>query len=662
MSWIMPLGFLGFLGIAVLILIYILKPNYQQKIISSTHIWKLSLKYRRKRIPINLLRNLLTLLCQILIITACTLLLAQPFHVEPPEESVREQITIIDASANMYAKSDGETRFERAVRQAKSEAQDVIGSGGIYRVILADGAPDEDSWILKGGETLDDALALLDGLLKAEDPAFPDGMRCSYGACDLEATVALIDPYVEENPEIRVLLITGTEYTTNETVSGIEIMDVSHKEINQGYETEWNVAILDCEAYLEENRYVFEITAACYGRDAAIEIECRINGANGGVDGDLVVNVPVQFSMDMEQTIVLYSAEVPPIEGEAVTWEIGTDVHSYTSLLLRVAEADSFEADNTFLLYGGTKEVLNIEYFSTTPETFWRGILMNVRDRWKPEAWDVKLTQVRQGAPVLSGFDVYVFENSMPEELPKDGIVILFNPDIAPKDAGFLLGDRVVSPAESRLPVALGEASPITDLIDPSRFFLGEYTRITMSDGYETLLEIGGDPVLLLKNEPDVKIVVMPFTFQRADLSVVGDFPILVWNLFNYFLPEASDSYVYEVNDVAQLNARGTMLKMTGPVAGSEKDFEEFPAELPLTNYGTYTLQQDLLSGKTLINNFFVKIPSSESDLFRVENSLPSLPPRVKPEPVAVDLYFWFAAAMVGLLFLEWWLQSREYF
>ena len=54
-----PWGLLGLLGIAILILIYILKPNYQQKIISSTHIWKLSLKYRKKRIPINRFRNIL---------------------------------------------------------------------------------------------------------------------------------------------------------------------------------------------------------------------------------------------------------------------------------------------------------------------------------------------------------------------------------------------------------------------------------------------------------------------------------------------------------------------------------------------------------------------------------------------------------------------------
>ena len=66
MKILTPLGLLGLLGILVLILIYIIKPNYQQKYISSTYVWKLSLKYKKKRIPTSRLRDLLLILCQIL--------------------------------------------------------------------------------------------------------------------------------------------------------------------------------------------------------------------------------------------------------------------------------------------------------------------------------------------------------------------------------------------------------------------------------------------------------------------------------------------------------------------------------------------------------------------------------------------------------------------
>ena len=46
MSFLAPLGFIGLLGVLALILIYILKPNYQQKFISSTFVWRLSQRYK----------------------------------------------------------------------------------------------------------------------------------------------------------------------------------------------------------------------------------------------------------------------------------------------------------------------------------------------------------------------------------------------------------------------------------------------------------------------------------------------------------------------------------------------------------------------------------------------------------------------------------------
>ena len=112
MSWLTPLGFLGLIGLIILIIIYIIKPNYQQKIISSTFVWKLCLKYRRKKIPINHLRNLLIFICQVLIITACAMILAQPFLPADEIEEYTEKVVIIDASASMRAEIDGVTRLK----------------------------------------------------------------------------------------------------------------------------------------------------------------------------------------------------------------------------------------------------------------------------------------------------------------------------------------------------------------------------------------------------------------------------------------------------------------------------------------------------------------------------------------------------------------------
>ena len=58
MIWLVPIGLLGLIGVLALIVIYVIKPNYQQKLISSTYVWKLSLKYKKRRLPINRLQNI----------------------------------------------------------------------------------------------------------------------------------------------------------------------------------------------------------------------------------------------------------------------------------------------------------------------------------------------------------------------------------------------------------------------------------------------------------------------------------------------------------------------------------------------------------------------------------------------------------------------------
>ena len=99
MKLLTPLGLLGLLGLLVLLLIYLLKPNYQQKMVSSTYVWKRSLRYRKRKLPISKLRNILIIICQVLILTACAFILAQPFIKKEVPPEITEKAAVIDASA-----------------------------------------------------------------------------------------------------------------------------------------------------------------------------------------------------------------------------------------------------------------------------------------------------------------------------------------------------------------------------------------------------------------------------------------------------------------------------------------------------------------------------------------------------------------------------------
>ena len=141
MTWLLPIGLLGLLGVVALILIYIIKPNYQQKRVSSTYVWRLSLKYKKRKLPVNRLQNIIQFICQFLVLTIAGLLIAQPVLSALESSDSNEKVIIIDASANMMASSDNETRFERAIDEAKVIAEAAFSDQSLVTVIVADASP-----------------------------------------------------------------------------------------------------------------------------------------------------------------------------------------------------------------------------------------------------------------------------------------------------------------------------------------------------------------------------------------------------------------------------------------------------------------------------------------------------------------------------------------
>ena len=87
---------------------------------------------------------------------------------------------------------------------------------------------------------------------------------------------------------------------------------------------------------------------------------------------------------------------------------------------------------------------------------------------------------------------------------------------------------------------------------------------------------------------------------------------------------------------------------------------EEFPQTIVLTQPGSYTVTQTPLSGQLVTEQFFVKIPSSESNISRVEDQLEELIVPKKKDLDNLDLLLYLAAALVALVIFERWLQAQD--
>ena len=111
-----------------------------------------------------------------------------------------------------------------------------------------------------------------------------------------------------------------------------------------------------------------------------------------------------------------------------------------------------------------------------------------------------------------------------------------------------------------------------------------------------------------------------------------------------------------------ELNARGEELFVT---LEDNPDVEitpytQFPATMTVSKPGKYVLKQQTGFGENIEERIYVTIPMAESNIFADGENLENPYANTQVDDSLDDLLLYIAAALVALLFIEWWLQSRE--
>lgn len=631
MNWLAPIGFLGLLGLVGLVLIYIIHPNYQNKRISSTYVWHLSLKYKKRRKQTSRIQDLLAFLCQALILAILGTLLAGPVIEALQNKDTNETVIIIDASAGMRIKDEENTRFERAIAEARKKAESTFEKGSRVTVIVADESP-EFLFTRVGADGKKAALESIESLYASAEE------RCTFSSGNIGGALALAESVVESNSGANVYLYTGTEYIYN---NGVTVVNVAS-------DTEWNAAILDCRAELDnDNHYAVTVNAACYGKTDFVTVYCKIHGVNG----------------DPYKTMTLEKGEFfdPSAQEKKITFTSDdmTDgvVYSYDYIETYVSVRDSFADDNAYFLYGGKKPVVKIQYASSSPNNFFESALRSIRQKNR-ETWDVQITLLKESeAFATEGFDIYIFEHKMPETLPTDGVVLLVDPRTAPLGSNLQIGSSYSVDSSSIL--SSGVSHELTRHTYPEHITIAKYNDIVLSEGYEELMFYNGRPVMLYGETEQTKVIVWAFDLNYSNLIALPDFSILVYNMFNHFICKTFEEHTFEVGETVAFDAKGTALKITG--AAGEYTFENGKGEFTPMRPGTYTVIQGTEEGKEYSEeNFFVHIPSGESNTAKSVDVLPF----TQADDVRVleyeDLILYFSIALVALVCAEWVLEIKK--
>lgn len=664
MQLLLPLGLLGLLGVLALIIIYIVRPNYETRHINSTYVWKLSLKYKKRKLPTSKIRNLLIFLCQILILVSMASILTKPAIVYEDVGDENELIAVIDSSMSMYTKgADDITRFDRAIDMAISECNATIGRGGRVSVILADGDPS----YLRQRVTVAGQADLIDALLDLKMDENGRGSGCSYDASDLDAAMELSEEVLSDNPYARINVY--TDKTFQYVPSKVSV-------ISARGDNEWNVGILNATAQLEDGYYELTVQMACYGMSRDIELCAQVYGANAanadsaqGSVGGTVLRQNV-FCHDGEvMTVVFRYGGGANTDNTIYYPDLGVNdrFFSFSSIAVYVDEDDNLKEDNNFYIYGGLKEVVKVQYASgkgsgtsVGPNPFVNGVLPVIKDALS-DRWDIQVTEVKQGAEAATeGFDVYIFEHDMPQALPRDGVVILFDPLTAPMGSDISLAQSYTS--RQLVPLSADMADhPLMRNIDAGNIGVTEFKAVNHSSDYDVLMTCNGIPVFLARNDQDIKTAILTFSVHNSNLVMQPEWVLLMYNLFDYFLPSTVEKNSFSINEEIKVNGRGPRVTFT-PLNGDEAvEYEEFPVSLSIETPGSYQFDVTTYFNKRAQTEYiFVRPPEEESNINAVDEAI--------EDPYSVeetyssydDLLVWFAAALVALLFIEWALHSLE--
>ena len=618
MKLLIPLGLLGLVSIAALILIYILKPKYQEKKVASTYIWKLSLKYAKRKVPLAWLQSSLLFIIQLLILAIIAFSMAAPQFVLATKNG--EKIVVLDASASMLAEDGGKTRFERAKDEISTLVDKTVPSYKISLII----AGDKPSVAVRRS---DSETYIKQKLFEAE---------CSLSGTDIPYAMELAEGLLEENSGAEVYLYTDCDYGNS---GKVKVVNMSS--------SEWNASVLNFTAKREKGRMVFTAEVGSYSRAAEIAVGLKVDGKS---------QMPKLAACGKDEVV-------------QVVWD-NLDISTYESAEVHLSADDSFTLDNDFYIYSDTNESFKVQLVAKDSDIGFLSTALRSTEK-------CRLTTItyfsgdEEGSTVtekFSGFDLYIYDNYAPKEIPRDGTVWFINPPSnLPSSLGLTLSSKRKSSFRLSASGSNSEtAKSILKSIDPTRVKVTEFTPVTAYAGYESILNIGNDPALLVKNDNGYKTVVIPFDLHMSDLPIVPQFPLFINALCDYSMAYTLEKSLFEVGETITINAKADAEYISVTTERGEQTFTTFPVEITADSVGVYKIKQQTASGREVDGTLFVCVNKNESVFGKTEGELvnPMAPfGSGTDSSVAnntIDITVYLLAAIFVLVCVEWGLQYRE--
>ncbi|MCD8230937.1 MAG: BatA and WFA domain-containing protein [Clostridiales bacterium] len=558
-----PLAFLAL--VPIILLLYFLRQNIKKKEFSAVMLWREVYRSAEATKPRERLRKNLLLILQILTVCLFVLALMRPW-MNTGASAGTVTVLVIDNSASMDALyTENETRLE-AAKEAACDYVDHLQDDSTLYVVSANQSA---------------VLVLSNSQDKLEAKKRIRAIEQTVLGGDLSSSLSLVQSCISQAEEYQTVFFTDTAFDTGD-------LDC----LVQSFFSEAANCSADSVSYTEREEGLLVLTQVTNYGDEDVAGEVNL----------------YSIDSDGEETLVSISEmEAPAGETVSVYFELAKSDLSENAAALRAElnNADALAGDNSAWCVMEEAKTCRV-LLLTESNLFIEKAFANISGVEIYRTADLGVFDTEDS----SGYDLYIFDGLLPEELPETGNFLFIN-----CEAGdyFSSADTVENTSLNIL------STDITCYSADASFGVNASSVYDLPSWGTAFLMAGEDVAGFYGIYGGHRLAVMGFDLHDTDFGLKAEFPILISEMSDYLLDTGlteDTTYVAGESILLHGNSTGSDLTITLPDQSTQTiaASEAAGSYMEVSQTGVYQAVQEQ-GEETVTQNFAVQFPAaSESN------------------------------------------------
>lgn len=505
MSFLNPIALLGALIAIPIILLYILRLRRRETIVSSNFLWQQILRDNEANTPWQRLRRNILLVLQLIILALLILALMRPAQVVPTI-TAGKTVILLDASASMSAQDiDGDSRYEVAQREAN--------------LLLNDLTADDEISIIRVAEVAEPLIAYTNNFLQVRQAIFDSEVGQGQGDWETALTLAAAGAQGTDNFSIIIISDGGVTQAGQlpENIPAPIYVPIGESSANIA------ISALATRTLPGQNPQLFTQIQNYDAIENEVSLLIRL-------DGEIWESTSTTISASSARSFVFeVDQEFDTIQAE---------------LVLDDTIIDYLESDNTAYTVANENATRRVLLISDQRNVFLEEVLRSL-----PNV-QIFRGNVSNGQLPTTPYDLYIFNNYLPDALP-DADMLIINP---PRSTDiFTLG---AVNTDARNMTVVNRSHPLANFVSMDSVNLREFPDMTEVDWATPIVSTSGGDVIIAGENRGRQVAIISFNLLDSDLPLQIAFPIFMSNAIEWMTPAniISGGTAFNIGDVVRIN------------------------------------------------------------------------------------------------------------